>query len=93
MRLRDCCAPQGWTVTNEYIEQASGKTSEPVALKRLFEDASPRAFDTVLVSALVRFKREGVLETFEHVRWLTTWASHSSYTLSNTFVPRVLPGS
>ena len=65
VQLREYCTRQGWTITNEYVDQASGKTSERDAFKRLFEDASRRVFDIVLVWALDRFTREGVLETFE----------------------------
>jgi DNA invertase Pin-like site-specific DNA recombinase len=64
-----------------YIDQASGKTSERDSFKRLFEDASRRAFDVVLVWALDRFTREGVLETFEHVQRLTHFGiAFESYT-------------
>jgi DNA invertase Pin-like site-specific DNA recombinase len=81
VQLRDYCTRQGWTITNEYIDQASGKTSERDAFKRLFEDASRRAFDIVLVWALDRLSREGVLETFEHVRRLTNYGvAFESYT-------------
>jgi predicted site-specific integrase-resolvase len=39
VQLREYCTRQGWAVTREYIVQASGKTSERDAFKRLFEDA------------------------------------------------------
>ena len=73
IQLREYCTRQGWRITQEYIDQASGKTSDRDAFKRLFEDASRRMFDLVLVWSLDRFSREGVLETFEHVRRLTTY--------------------
>jgi DNA invertase Pin-like site-specific DNA recombinase len=65
VQLHDYCNASGWTVSNEYIDQVSGTTSERDAFKRLFEDASRRPFDIVLVRALNRFTRECVLETFE----------------------------
>src|SRR5439155_848682 len=58
---------QGWTFV-EYVDQASGKTGDRESFKRLFADASRRQFDVVLVWALDRFTREGVLETFEYIR-------------------------
>jgi len=81
VQLRDYCSRRGFHVVGEYIDQASGKTSDREAFKRLFEDASRRVFDIVLVWALDRFTREGVLETFEHVRRLTKYGiAFESYT-------------
>jgi len=81
VQLRDYCTRRGFQVVGEYMDQASGKTSDREAFKRLFEDASRRVFDVVLVWALDRFTREGVLETFEHVRRLTKYGiAFESYT-------------
>ena len=71
VQLREYCQRQGYQIVAEYIDHASGKTDDRMAFKRMFEDASKRKFDVVLVWALDRFTREGVLETFEHVRRLT----------------------
>jgi DNA invertase Pin-like site-specific DNA recombinase len=81
VQLREYCTRQGWSITKEYIDHASGKTGDRDAFRRLFEDASKRQFDIVLVWALDRFTREGVLETFEHVRRLTAYGiGFESYT-------------
>jgi hypothetical protein len=53
------------------VDQSSGKSGDRDAFRRLFEDASRRMFDRVVVWVLDHFTREGVLETFEHVRCLT----------------------
>jgi DNA invertase Pin-like site-specific DNA recombinase len=71
LQLRDYCTRQGWQIVGEYLDNVSGKTAERDSFKRLFVDASRRIFDVVLVWALDRFTREGVLETFEHIRNLT----------------------
>jgi len=73
MQLRDYCARANWTVAEEYLDHVSGKTGDREAFKRLFLDASRRKFDVVLVWALDRFTREGVLETFEYIRDLTKY--------------------
>lgn len=73
LQLRQYCARQGWEIAAEYVDNVSGKTGERDAFKRLFTDASRREFDVVLVWALDRFTREGVLETFEYIRNLTRW--------------------
>jgi DNA invertase Pin-like site-specific DNA recombinase len=54
----------------EYIDRASGKTAQRDAFKDLFAAASRREFGVVLVWALDRFTREGVTETFIHIRKL-----------------------
>lgn len=80
-QLRDYCARRGWQIVEEYIDHATGKTAARDAFKRLFLAAAQRAFDVVLVWALDRFTREGVLETFEHVRRLNQYgAQFESFT-------------
>jgi DNA invertase Pin-like site-specific DNA recombinase len=72
LQLRAYCARQGWKISREYVDHVSGKSGERDEFKRLFVDASRRLFDVVLVWALDRFTREGVFETFDYVRKLTT---------------------
>ncbi|MES2137012.1 MAG: recombinase family protein [Pseudomonadota bacterium] len=71
LQLREYCARSGWRIAIEYIDRESAKSGERDAFKQLFEDASRRMFDVVLVWALDRFTREGVFETFDYVRKLT----------------------
>jgi DNA invertase Pin-like site-specific DNA recombinase len=73
VQLREYAAREGYAVVHEYIDQASGKSSDRDAFRRLFEDASRRMFDVVIVWALDRFTREGVFETFAHIRKLTAY--------------------
>jgi DNA invertase Pin-like site-specific DNA recombinase len=58
----------------EYIDHVSGKRSHN---RREFQammlDASQRKFDVVIVWALDRLTREGILETFQHVQRLKDW--------------------
>ena len=80
-QLCEYATRQGWLITAEYIDHATGKHSDRDAFRRLFEGASRRDFDMVLVWALDRLTREGVLETFEHVRRLTNYGiAFESYT-------------
>ena len=81
VQLREYAARQGYQIVHEYVDQSSGKTSDRDAFKKLSEDASRSAFDTVLVWSLDRFTRAGVLETFEHIRRLTSYGvAFESYT-------------
>jgi DNA invertase Pin-like site-specific DNA recombinase len=72
-QLRDYCQRQGWQLADEhvYIDKVSGKRSDNRAdFQRLFKDASQRRFDVVVVWALDRFTREGVHQTFDHIKRL-----------------------
>ena len=64
-------ASEGWTLGHEYVDKASGKTSERPAFRTMLEDASRKQFDMVLFWSLDRFSREGVLETLQHLQKLT----------------------
>jgi DNA invertase Pin-like site-specific DNA recombinase len=65
-------AGDGWTITQEYVDKASGKTADRPAFRQLFEDASRKKFDLVLFWSLDRFSREGVLETLQHLQRLSS---------------------
>jgi DNA invertase Pin-like site-specific DNA recombinase len=81
IQLRAYCARQGWEIVEEYTDQGSAKNGERSAFKRLFDDASKRRFDVVLVWALDRLTRAGVYETFDYVRRLTSYGvQFESYT-------------
>src|SRR5205823_5085040 len=71
--LREFCKRSAWTVEHEYIDRASGKTSERPQFKRMFDDAAKRKFDLVLFWALDRFSREGVLETLNQLQRLSSY--------------------
>ena len=57
-------------VVEEYIEYASGGNSNRPQFKRLMEDAKMRRFSLILVWALDRFSREGILNTLSYLRTL-----------------------
>jgi DNA invertase Pin-like site-specific DNA recombinase len=80
--LREYCKRQGWTSVHEYVDHVSAKRSDNRAqFQALFVAASRREFDVVLVWALDRFSREGVYQTFAHVRNLTSYGvQFESYT-------------
>jgi DNA invertase Pin-like site-specific DNA recombinase len=71
-----------WTRTTvEYIDHASVKSGDREAFQRLMVDASRRRFDVVVVCALDRFTREGVLKTFQHIEKLKSYGvAVESYT-------------
>jgi DNA invertase Pin-like site-specific DNA recombinase len=69
---REFCHRSGTSIVHEYVDRASGKTSERPQFQRMFEDAK-RKFDLVLFWSLDRFSREGVLETLNHLQRLSAW--------------------
>ncbi len=54
----------------EYIDYETGKHSDRDAFRLIFADASRRKFDLMVVWALDRLSREGILETLQHLRRL-----------------------
>lgn len=78
--LREFCQRSRWSIENEYVDRASGKTADRPQFKRMFEDAAKRKFDLVLFWSLDRFTREGVLETLNHLQRLSAsgigWRSY-----------------
>lgn len=80
LELRRYAKAQGWEMV-EYIDRETGKHANRDAFQELFNDASRRKFGVVLVWALDRLTREGVLETFAHVKKLTGYGvQFESYT-------------
>jgi DNA invertase Pin-like site-specific DNA recombinase len=72
-QLRNFCASQDWTIPREYIDHASAKTGDRPQFKAMMEAASRHEFDLVLFWSLDRFSREGVLETLQYLRTLTSY--------------------
>jgi DNA invertase Pin-like site-specific DNA recombinase len=70
-QLRQFAATQHWQIVREYVDVASGKSSDRQQFKALFAAASRHEFDLVLFWSLDRFSREGVFETLKHLQTLT----------------------
>jgi DNA invertase Pin-like site-specific DNA recombinase len=73
-QLREYCRKQGWKVVREYVDRMSGKRSDNRAeFQTMMTDASRRRFDVVVVWALDRLSREGVHQTFSHIKTLKSY--------------------
>jgi DNA invertase Pin-like site-specific DNA recombinase len=70
--LRRFGSVQGWEIAAEYIDHDSGSRADRTEFRRMFADAAQRRFDLVIVWALDRLTREGVAETFEYIKRLTS---------------------
>lgn len=79
--LRDYCQKQGYEITKEYVDVASGGKAERVQFKQMFADASKRKFDTLLFWSLDRLSREGVLQTLKYLETLSEYGTqYKSFT-------------
>jgi len=68
--LRDYARALGGEIVKEYVDIASGKSSNRPQFRQLLKDAEKHKFDMVLVWALDRFSREGILNTLSYLRRL-----------------------
>jgi DNA invertase Pin-like site-specific DNA recombinase len=88
-QLRRYAESQSWTVT-EFIDHETGRHANRAQFLRLFEAASRREINMVLVWALDIFTREGVAETFLHIKKLCDYgAQFESLTESHFRTTRV----
>ncbi len=80
-QLRESAATQGWKITAEYVDRASGKRGDREQFQRMFAAASRREFDILLFWSLDRLSREGVFETLNHLQRLTSYGvNYRSFT-------------
>lgn len=68
--LRDYARALGGEIIAEYVDMASGGTSDRVQFIQMLEDADKRKFDLVLVWALDRLSREGISNTLGYLERL-----------------------
>jgi DNA invertase Pin-like site-specific DNA recombinase len=71
--LREFCSRSGDSITHEYVDKTSGGTSDRIQFQKMFQDASKRKFDLVLMWSLDRFSREGTLATLQHLEKLSAY--------------------
>lgn len=69
VQLRRYARAQNWKV-REFIDHETGKHADRAAFRQMFEAVARREINLVLVWSLDRFTREGVAETFLHIKRL-----------------------
>jgi len=80
-QLRKFAETQGWTITTEYVDRATGKRSDREQFQKMFASASRREFDVLLFWSLDRLSREGTVETLNHLQRLTSYGvNYRSFT-------------
>jgi DNA invertase Pin-like site-specific DNA recombinase len=81
IQLRKFAETQGWTITAEYLDRATGKRSDREQFQKMFSAASRREFDILLFWSLDRLSREGTVETLNHLQRLTSYGvNYRSFT-------------
>lgn len=70
IEIRRFAERHGWRIFREYVDEASGSKADRDALTELMLDAHARRFDHVVVFALDRLTREGVLQAFTYLERL-----------------------
>ena len=68
--LRKLAEALNLKIVKEYIDYASGGNSNRPQFQQMLQDAKQHNFDMVLVWALDRFSREGILNTLSYLRTL-----------------------
>lgn len=80
-QLRQFAATQGWTITAEYIDRASGKRGDREQFQNMFTAASRREFDVLLFWSLDRLSREGTVATLNYLERLNSYGiNYRSFT-------------
>jgi DNA invertase Pin-like site-specific DNA recombinase len=82
LQLRAWCAVAGHQLLGEYVDYVSGgKGANKRRFAAMMEDAHRRQFDVVLVWALDRLSREGMVPTIGHLQRLASYGvAFHSYT-------------
>jgi DNA invertase Pin-like site-specific DNA recombinase len=68
--LRDFASALGHEIVAEYTDMMSGGNPARPEFKRLLDDADAHKFDMILIWALDRFSREGILATLSYLNRL-----------------------
>lgn len=71
--MRKFCEAMNWTVTQVFIDRASGGSANRPEFQRMLSEVKQRHFDIVLVWALDRFSREGMTSTLKYIQTLKNY--------------------
>jgi DNA invertase Pin-like site-specific DNA recombinase len=72
-QLKEYCGRAGYDLVAIYADNETGRTSDRPQFRRMFEDAGRRHFERLVVWSLDRFSREGIEQTFAHIRQLRSF--------------------
>jgi len=96
LQLKEFSKSKGWKIYKEYSETISGKEADRPEFKKMFEDASKKKFDAILVWALDRFTREGTERVWYYISKLNSYGvkfisySEPNFSTDNEMVRDIL---
>lgn len=67
VELRTHAQKQAWNIVQEFVDTATGGTSDREQFQLMFEAADRKEFDLLLFWSLDRLSREGTLQTLQHL--------------------------
>ena len=70
IQLREFAERSGWTIVHEYSDVLSGTNANRPQFQAMLADAAQRRFDAIVCWALDRMTRQGVADTFAHIKQL-----------------------
>lgn len=68
--LRKFCEAMSWTISEEFVDRASGGSANRPEFQRMLSRVRQRHCDMILVWALDRFSREGMMNTLSYIKQL-----------------------
>lgn len=68
--MREYCKLMDWTISAEFIDRAGGGNSNRPEFQAMLGRMRQRHFDLILVWALDRFSREGMVNTLSYIKQL-----------------------
>lgn len=71
--LRKFAEAMGWEIKYEFIDRASGGSANRPEFQKMLSEVKQRHIDLVLVWALDRFSREGIVNTQRYIEILKTY--------------------
>lgn len=71
--LREFCKVMAWEISAEFIDKASGGSANRPKFQKMLNRVKQRHFDLILVWALDRFSREGMINTLKYIQTLRNY--------------------
>lgn len=71
--MRKFCEAMSWDISAEFIDRASGGSANRPEFQSMMARVRQRHFDMILVWALDRFSREGMINTLKYIQTLKTY--------------------
>jgi DNA invertase Pin-like site-specific DNA recombinase len=68
--LRDYCKLMNWDISKEFVDRCSGGDANRPQFQSMMGEVRQRHFDMVLIWALDRFSREGMINTLSYINQL-----------------------